>query len=226
MLIKNNTFDFKIRTKYSHEKIYLPILLFTVFKRLQFSNLLRNYRNNFRQWTKQWFYRQCDRFIFNNAQQRSSRASYINHQPPRVTRHQSSLETTLSLCRRMHDSRPATTQQALRVASFIPKSNQVTWLARTCASWTHRWPQVLWKRASTLEAESLLHESRDICERAALMQAEAMKLHDDIKTAQVWTCVWLFFRACMFVCVRTCVCDCVWLCALVFSFSHCKQLYI
>ena len=45
--------------------------------------------------------------------------------------------------------------------------------------------QVLWKRASTLEAEALLQESRDICERAALMQAEAMKIHDDIKTAQV-----------------------------------------
>ncbi len=45
--------------------------------------------------------------------------------------------------------------------------------------------QVLWKRASTLEAEALLQESCDICDRAALMQAEAMKILDDIQTAQV-----------------------------------------
>jgi hypothetical protein len=45
--------------------------------------------------------------------------------------------------------------------------------------------QVLWKRASTLEAEALLQESRDICDRAALMQGEAMKILDDIQTAQV-----------------------------------------
>ncbi len=44
--------------------------------------------------------------------------------------------------------------------------------------------QVLWKRASTLEAEALLQEARDISERASLMQSEAMKIHDDIKTAQ------------------------------------------
>ena len=53
--------------------------------------------------------------------------------------------------------------------------------------------QVLWKRASTLEAEALLQESRDICERAAMMQAEAMKIHDDIKTAQVCVLVEFVF---------------------------------
>ncbi len=36
-----------------------------------------------------------------------------------------------------------------------------------------------------MEAEALLQESRYICDRAALMQGEAMKILDDIRTAQV-----------------------------------------
>ncbi len=54
-----------------------------------------------------------------------------------------------------------------------------------CGVWRDGNRQVLWKRASTLEAEALLQESRDMCQRAAAMQAEAMAILDDIKTAQV-----------------------------------------
>jgi hypothetical protein len=51
----------------------------------------------------------------------------------RMTRWQASLETTLSLCSRMQDCRADVAQQALRVASVIPKSNQVSDLLRvTC----------------------------------------------------------------------------------------------
>jgi ABC-type iron transport system FetAB permease component len=44
----------------------------------------------------------------------------------RVTRLQASLQTTLSLCSKMQDCRAEVAQQALRVASVIPKSNQVS----------------------------------------------------------------------------------------------------
>ena len=44
----------------------------------------------------------------------------------RMTRWQASLQTTLSLCSRMQECRADVSQQALRVASVIPKSNQVS----------------------------------------------------------------------------------------------------
>jgi hypothetical protein len=43
-----------------------------------------------------------------------------------LTRWQASLQTTLSLCSRMQECRAEVAQQALRVASVIPKSNQVS----------------------------------------------------------------------------------------------------
>lgn len=103
----------------------------------------------------------------------------------------------------MQETRPKVTQQALRVASCIPKSNQVRHVTRDSLFATDVRPagcvhypfqlcvQVLWKRASTLEAEALLQESRDLCDRAALMQTEAMKILDDIRTAKVdkYSCV-------------------------------------
>jgi hypothetical protein len=51
----------------------------------------------------------------------------------RVMRWQASLQTTLSLCSRMQDCQAEVAQQALRVASAIPKSNQVSGVWRvTC----------------------------------------------------------------------------------------------